>query len=204
MRSITRSSRLRDRQLLRLGHQRLEERAPACTGRSDAVASPASSARPSASQSEIPSPVGERLQPRERGVPHAAPRPVRDPRQRHGVVRVVDRLQVGDRVLDLGALVEARPADHLVGDPLPDEHVLEHAALRVRAVDDRDLAEARAGLDEPGDLGGDEPRLGVLVLDLDHAHGLALAELRPEALLLALAVVLDHRLAAFRIAFVER
>ena len=33
----------------------------------------------------------------------------------------------------------------------------------------------------------------MLVLGLEHAHRLALAELRPEPLLLALAVVLDHR-----------
>ena len=119
--------------------------------------------------------------------------------ERDGVVRVVDRLEVGDRVLDLGALVEPRPADHLVVDPLPDEHVLEHAALRVRAVDDRDLAPgSKPSSTSAGDLGGDEPRLGVLVLDLDHPHRLALAELRPEPLLLALAVVRDHRVRGVR------
>ena len=92
--------------------------------------------------------VGERLQPRERRVADPAARPVRDPRERDGVVRVVDHLQVRDRVLDLGALVEARPADHLVGDALADEHVLEHARLRVRPVEDRDLAAGVALLDE--------------------------------------------------------
>jgi hypothetical protein len=68
--------------------------------------------------------VGVRLQPRQRRVADPAPRPVRDPLQRDGVVRVVDHLEVRDHVLDLSALVEARAADHLVGDPLADEHVL--------------------------------------------------------------------------------
>ena len=163
------------------------------TDLSDAVARPASSARPTASQSEMSSPAARACEARDRGVPHPAPRPVRDARQRDGVVGVVDRLEVGDRVLDLGALVEPRAADHLVGDALPDEHVLEHAALGVRPVDDRDLAEAQPVFEERRHLGGDEPRLGVLVLHLDHAHRLALAEIRPEMLLLALAVVLDHR-----------
>ena len=78
------------------------------------------------------------------------------------------------------------------GDPLPDEHVLQHPRLRVRPVEDRDLAAVVALLDEPGDLGGDEARLGVLVLDLEDAHGIALAELGEEVLRLALAVVRDH------------
>ena len=138
-------------------------------------------------------PVGERLQPRERGVPHPAPRPVRDPRERHRVARVVEHLQVRDRVLDLGALVELRPADHLVVDPLPDEDVLQHAALRIRAVDDGDVGQARALVDGAHDLGRDVPPLGVLVLDLDDVNGLTVAEVGPELLLLALAVVLDHR-----------
>ena len=80
----------------------------------------------------------------ERGVADAAPGPVGDPRQRDGVERVVEHLQVGDRILDLRPLVEPRAADHLVGDPLADEHVLQHAALRVRAVDDCDLGRAVA------------------------------------------------------------
>jgi hypothetical protein len=49
-------------------------------------------------------------------------------------------------------------------------------------------------LDEQRDLGGDEARLGVLVLDLEGAHRVALAEVGPEVLRLALAVVRDHRI----------
>ena len=105
--------------------------------------------------------------------------------------------QVGDRVLDLGALVETRAADHLVRDPLANEHVLEHARLRVRPVEDRDLGGRAARLDEARDLGGDEARLGVLVLDLDDLDGIAFPELRPEPLRLAVAVVVDHGVRRF-------
>ena len=135
--------------------------------------------------------VGPRLEAGEARVADAATRPVGDAQERDRVVRVVEHLEIGDEILDLGALVEARAADHLVRDALADEHVLEHAALRVRAVEDRDLGAGEALLDEQRDLGGDVARLGVLVLDLDHAHRVAVAELRPEVLLLALAVVAD-------------
>src|SRR5207253_9798843 len=96
------------------------------------------------------------------------------------------------RVLDLRARVQARAADHLVRDALANEYVLEHARLRVRAVEDRDLAPGVAILAERGDARGDEARLRVLVLDLRHLDRLALAELGEEVLLLALAVVDDH------------
>ena len=135
--------------------------------------------------------LGVVAQPVEGRVADPAARPVRDPVERDRVGRVVDHLEVRDQILDLGALVEARAADHLVGDALAYEHVLQHARLGVRPVEDRDLAPGQAVLDELGDLRGDEARLGVLVLDLDHAHRVALAELRPEVLRLALAVERD-------------
>ncbi len=127
----------------------------------------------------------------ERGVPDSAPRPVRDAEQRAGVTRVREDAQVRGRVPDLGTLVEPRPADDLVRDVLPHEHVLEDSRLRIRPVEDRDLARRHAAVDERCDLGGDEPRLRVLVLDLDDADGVSLAEVGEEALRLALAVVLD-------------
>ena len=140
--------------------------------------------------------VGVGLETGDRRVPDPAPWPVRDSHQRDGVVGVVDHLQIGHDVLDLGPLVELRAADHLVLDRLADEHVLQHSRLCVRPVEDRDLRAAEALLDEAGDLDGHEPRLGVLVLDLEHADRLALPQLRPELLRLALAVVRDHRVRA--------
>ncbi len=134
-----------------------------------------------------------RDEPLDRGVADPPPRPVGDPHQRDGVVRVVEQGQVGDGVLDLGALVEARPADHLVRHSLADEHVLQHARLGVRPVEDRDLGGRVPGLDETRDLGRDEACLRVLVLDLDDLDRVALPELRPEPLRLAVAVVVDDR-----------
>ena len=162
------------------------------TARSEAPPTPAASAWPSASYRRRAVRVGPELESREGRVPHPAPRPVGDAQERDGVGRVVDHLQVGDRVLDLGALVEARAADHLVGHALADEHVLQDTGLRVRPVEDRDLAAGVALLDPLRHLGGDEAGLGVLVLDLEHAHRVAVPELGPEVLLLALAVVRDH------------
>ena len=131
-------------------------------------------------------------EPRDRRVADAPLRPVRDPHQADGVGRVVEHLEVRRRVLDLGALVEARPTDHLVADLVQAQRLLEHSRLRVHPVEDRDLAAGVALLDEAGDLGGDVARLGLLVLDLDHPHRIAVAELRPEPLFLPLGVVRDH------------
>ena len=117
----------------------------------------------------------------------------RDPQQADRVEGVVEHLEVRDEVLHLRALVEPRPADHLVRDALANEHVLQHARLRVRPVEDRDLVAVEALLDEPRDLDRDEARLRVLVLELDDAHGVADPEVGPEALRLPLAVVRDHR-----------
>ena len=81
-----------------------------------------------------------RDEPLERRVADPAARAVRDAQERGRVLRVHEHAQVRGRVADLRALVEARPADDLVRDVLADEHVLEHARLRVHPVEDRDLA----------------------------------------------------------------
>ena len=63
---------------------------------------------------------------RERCLADAAPRRVGDAREAHHVEGVGEQRQVGDRVLDLGALVELGAADHLVGDLAAHERVLQH------------------------------------------------------------------------------
>ena len=111
-----------------------------------------------------------------------------------GVGGVREQREVGDRVLDLGALVELRAADHLVGDVVADERVLEHPALGVGPVEDRDLVRAIVLLgDEPLDLAGDVARLRVLVVELGDHDRLPAPGLGPEVLLLLLAVVGDDR-----------
>ena len=158
-------------QLERAGHQRLDQRPERLHG----FQRRRSHARLLGELGRLPQrdavPVRVGLEARDRRVADPAARLVRDPHQRDGVVRVVDHLEVRDHVLDLRPLVELRPADHLVLDRLPHEHVLEHPRLRVCPVEDRDLRSAEGLLDEAGDLDGDEPRLGVLVLDLETRIG---------------------------------
>jgi hypothetical protein len=129
---------------------------------------------------------------RERGVADAAPRPVRDTQERAGVAGVDEHGEVSGRIADLRALVEPRPADDLVRDVLPHEHVLQHPRLRVRPVKDCDLARREPLVDQPRDLGGDEPGFGVLVLDLDDAYRVTFAEIGEEVLGLPVTVVLDN------------
>ena len=161
--------------------------------RAEAAATPAASGSASASKSVRPDDSRALHEARDRGLADPAPRAVHDAQQRARVGRVHEDGEVRGRVADLRALVEARAADDLVRDVLPHEHVLEHARLRVRPVEDRDLARGPAARDEARDLGRDEARLRVLVLDLDHAHRLPLAELGEEVLRLPLAVVVDDR-----------
>ena len=128
----------------------------------------------------------------QRGVADPTSRAVRDAEERGRVLWVHEHAQVCGRVANLRALVEARPADHLVRHVLPHEHVFQHTRLRVHPVEDRDLARRVTVPDERRDLGGDETCLRVLVLDLDRPHRVALAEVGEESLRLALGVLLDE------------
>ena len=141
--------------------------------------------------------VGEGHQLCEGRVADPAARPVRDRQERHRVVRIVDHLEICDEILDLRALVEPRAADHLVRNALADEHVLEHAALRVRPVEDGDLVavdsllrralRSRRRRSAPRSA-RPPPR---------RRDRIAVAELRPEVLRLALAVVRDDAVRGF-------
>ena len=128
-----------------------------------------------------------------RAVADAALGGVEDAAQRDRVGRVDEHPQVGQRVAHLAALVEAHPADDLVGQPDADEHLLEHPRLGVGAVEDRDVGRPRGlVVGEPVDLLGDEPRLVVLVVgDVADDAG-AVAGVGPQLLGLAALVVADH------------
>src|ERR1019366_2625031 len=76
---------------------------------------------------------------RERGLPDPPPGRVGHAREAHHVERVGQQLEVGDRVLDLGALVELGAADHLVGDLTAHQRVLDHPRHRIRSIENRDL-----------------------------------------------------------------
>ena len=79
-----------------------------------------------------------------RGVAEPALGHIDDALELQVVGRVERDLEVGDGVLDLLALVEARAADHAVGQPQRDEAVFEGAHLERGPHQDRHLVEARA------------------------------------------------------------
>ena len=140
-----------------------------------------------------------RLQALQAGGADAALGRVDDAQQALRVVGVHEDGEVGDEVADLGALVELGPADDLVGDRVAPELLLEHAALRVGAVEDGHLVRPVGPLGALGlaleqllHLAGDELGLGALVVDLHDLDERALAPRGPQVLALALAVVGDH------------
>ena len=118
---------------------------------------------------------------------------------------VRDRDQVRHRVLDLGALVELRAADHAVGQRRAHEDLLQRTGLRVGAVEHRDVAVRDAGAVQRLDLVGDELRLVVRGVAGVADDLLAVAVGRPELLVLAVEVVRDDGVGrAVRMFCVER
>jgi hypothetical protein len=132
---------------------------------------------------------------------------VQHPLDRHLVDRVDDRPQVGDRVLDLLAVVEPGAAEHPVGDADPHELLFQDPALRVGAVEDGDVAPAQAatvaaavpgvghlhvvGVVEVGHLAGDPLGLVDLVVGVIADDGVAGPLVGPQLLRLAADVVGD-------------
>ncbi len=129
---------------------------------------------------------------REGLVADPATRGADDPRERDDVLRVAEHREIGDRVLDLRALVELRPADDLVVDRTAHERVLDEPRLRVHPVEDRDLRAARPLVDETLDLADDVARLRVLVVELADLDLLPVAGLGPQRFGLLRAVVRDE------------
>ena len=96
------------------------------------------------------------------------------------VVGVGDDLQVGQRVLDFAALVEAGAADDAIRDALAHEEFFERAGLGVRAVEDRDVAPVGAGLGQAINLADDEAGLVVLGVRGIQGDERAVARGRPQ------------------------
>ena len=61
------------------------------------------------------------------------------------VGRRIDHAQIGERIADFGAFVEARPADDPIGQPERDKAILEFAHLERGAHQDGDLVERMTG-----------------------------------------------------------
>ena len=85
---------------------------------------------------------GEGVEPGNRGVAHPPLGGVEHPLDAHLVGRVGHRLQVGDGVLDLPAVVEPDAAHELVGNPPVGQALLQRAGLGVGAVEDGQVAPA--------------------------------------------------------------
>ena len=122
----------------------------------------------------------------------AACRHVDHPPQADVVVRIDDQLQVGEGVLDLLALVEANAADDLVGDALAHQRVFDGARLGVGAVEDRHHR-VEVGRPRLLDRARDEVRLFELVVAAEIDDACAALLIGPEPLVLAVAVLADHR-----------
>ena len=102
--------------------------------------------------------------------------------------------QVGQRVLDLAALVEPGAADHLVGQADSHEDLFERPGLRVGAVEHRDVPGLHpGGVAELVDGLGDEGGLVVLVVADVADDRRAVAAVGPEVLLAPLGVLGDDR-----------
>ena len=118
---------------------------------------------------------------------------VDDPLEGEVVGRLGDHAQIGERVADLGALVEAEAADDLVGQADGDEALLELAGLELGA--DQDRACRRGGRRDRMDrleLLADPARFLGPVPDADDLDLLALAGLGPQGLAEPAGIVRDQ------------
>ena len=122
-------------------------------------------------------------------------RRVDDPREREGVLRVPQEPEVRQHVLHLASLIEGDTADHLVGEAERAERVLDGPRLRVRPVQDGDVAHpVRLTFAlETLDLPRDELSLVLLVVRLQEDDLGPAGPVGPEALFLPRGVVPDDR-----------
>ena len=140
-----------------------------------------------------PAAVGVSEQMGDRAFADAARRRVDHAEEGHVVARVVQQVQVREHVLDFFALVELDAVDHLVGNAVLAERVLQPAREGVHAIEDGEVTRAAAaGGDLAGDVGGDPLGLGLLVGLREEGDGLAFVVFGEELFFLALGVVLDE------------
>ena len=127
-----------------------------------------------------------------RAVADAALRHVENPLDIDLVGQVRDHAQIGQRFLDLAAVVELGAADHLVGDAHPHEVFLEHPALRIGAIEDRRVAPAVGpAVVQARQLVGHPLRLVALLVGEVAHDGRAGSLIGPQLLRLATRVVRD-------------
>ncbi len=107
------------------------------------------------------------------------------------VVAVGDQAQIGQRVLDLGALEKAQPAIHAIGQAGIEQGVLQRARLGVAAVEQGDLGAGVAVALQGLDLLDDPARLLAVGERFKNPDRLTAAGLGPQVLAEARRVVLD-------------
>ena len=129
--------------------------------------------------------VGVRVQRDERLRPVAYPTPwgVDDPAEAHGVIGIVQHLEIGDDVPDLPTFVEPGAAHDAVGHAGADEHLLQCAGGVVRPVHHRDVGVPHAPVRQGIDLRGDEAGLVVLIVGHVADYRFAFTEGGPQLLL---------------------
>ena len=111
------------------------------------------------------------------------------------VVRWIDRKrQIGHDVADFLAIEESGAADDAVGHACTQQHIFEHAGLRIGAVEHRHLVVAVALGVAPFDLARDPAAFIAFVCSHVDLHLVAFAGIGDEALFLALGIVGDHRI----------
>ena len=113
--------------------------------------------------------------------------------ERGVVVAIADQAQVGQRVLDLGALEEPQAPVDAIRDAAGEQVFLEHARLRIRAVQDRGVRALPAACDPVADTADDELGFVALVVGAVEADRRAALAAGPELLADAPAVVGDDR-----------
>ena len=129
----------------------------------------------------------------ERLVANAARRRVDHALERNVCIRRHRQAQIRQRIANLCAFKEAHAAIDAVGQVAPQERFLQHARLRIRAIQHCDLCCVAAALDPVRCAIGDEARLIQFVVGGIHQHRLAVAFRRPQLLAEPACVVADHR-----------
>ena len=136
--------------------------------------------------------LSERLDRLLRPVSDPALGDVEDAAHRHVVVGIGDRAEVGDRVPDLAAFVEAHAPDDGVGQPHPDEDLLQGPGLGVGPVEDGHVRGSHSRVIDQGiDLVCHEAGFIVLVVGDVGDDGRTRSGVGPQALGPAAAVARD-------------
>ena len=111
-----------------------------------------------------------------------------EPQIVHGVIQ---HAQVGQHILDLGAVKELHAAHNFIGDGVALQSVFQCVGLGVHPVEDGGIPEVPSPVDPHEDVPGHEVCLVSLVKIGLYRHHVAAAVVRPEGLALPALVVLD-------------